>query len=287
MERNEIETFLTLAQELHFGRTARRLQLSTSRVSQTIRQLERRVGAPLFRRTSRQVQLTPIGRRLAADLGPAWLQVQEGIQRAVDAGRGLAGTLTVGFVGPAASQLVARAATVFQLNSPDCEVVLREARTLAVTEWLRSGDADLALTVAQAPSDQLVHGPALVREAVVVALPSAHPYARRPRLTATDLSGTRLLRLEGMPELAAPRAGLEAAAAEPVATLGEALALVGQGHGLLPVGAHVMRYHPRPDITYRVVDDQPHLEWRLCWLRERETARVRAFVETANEVVAE
>ncbi len=53
MDLTEIETFLALAQELHFGRTAERMGLSQSRVSQLIRSLERHIGAPLFTRTSR------------------------------------------------------------------------------------------------------------------------------------------------------------------------------------------------------------------------------------------
>ncbi|MFE9392938.1 LysR family transcriptional regulator [Streptomyces sp. NPDC006784] len=58
IERHEVEAFLTLAEELHFGRTAAKLHVSTARVSQTIRKLERRVGIPLFHRTSRHVSLT-------------------------------------------------------------------------------------------------------------------------------------------------------------------------------------------------------------------------------------
>ncbi|MET8301151.1 LysR family transcriptional regulator [Micromonospora sp. NPDC005211] len=65
LERYEIETFLTLAEELHFGRTGERLRVSTGRVSHVVRKLERRIGAPLFERTSRVVRLTPIGVRLA------------------------------------------------------------------------------------------------------------------------------------------------------------------------------------------------------------------------------
>nr|WP_324605600.1 LysR family transcriptional regulator [Streptomyces niger] len=44
---------MILVEELHFGRTAKRLRVSRARVSQTIQRLERRVGAPLFERTSR------------------------------------------------------------------------------------------------------------------------------------------------------------------------------------------------------------------------------------------
>jgi DNA-binding transcriptional LysR family regulator len=61
MELRDIETFLTVAENLHFGRAARRLYLSPSRVSQTIRNLEREIGGPLFVRTTRQVRLTPLG----------------------------------------------------------------------------------------------------------------------------------------------------------------------------------------------------------------------------------
>jgi hypothetical protein len=85
VEWRDIEIFLTLAEELHFGRTAERLHVSTARVSQTIRKLERRIGAALFDRTSRQVALTLIGRRLEADLRPAYQQIREGIDRAIAA----------------------------------------------------------------------------------------------------------------------------------------------------------------------------------------------------------
>src|ERR671921_1643490 len=72
LERYEVEAFLTLAEELHFGRTAERLHMSTAGVSQAIRKLERRVGVPLFHRTSRQVTLSAVGRQLHDDLRPAW-----------------------------------------------------------------------------------------------------------------------------------------------------------------------------------------------------------------------
>lgn len=70
MERDEIECFLLLAEELHFGRTADRMRLFRARVSQLVQRLERRVGAPLFVRTSRRVALTSLGRQLRSDLEP-------------------------------------------------------------------------------------------------------------------------------------------------------------------------------------------------------------------------
>lgn len=75
LEANELRAFLTLADELHFARTAERLHLSASRASQLIRMLEERLGAPLFDRTSRRVQLTPLGVQLCDALGPAYRNV--------------------------------------------------------------------------------------------------------------------------------------------------------------------------------------------------------------------
>jgi DNA-binding transcriptional LysR family regulator len=64
VELRDIEILLMLAQELHSGRTAERLHVSTARVSQSIKQQERRIGGALFERTSRSVRLTPLGERL-------------------------------------------------------------------------------------------------------------------------------------------------------------------------------------------------------------------------------
>ena len=69
VELREIRVFLTLTEELHFGRTAERLGLTQSRVSQTLRALERSLGDRLVDRTSRRVTLTPAGERLT----PSWI----------------------------------------------------------------------------------------------------------------------------------------------------------------------------------------------------------------------
>jgi DNA-binding transcriptional LysR family regulator len=61
LENRELEYFVTVAQELHFGRAAERLGISQPPLSRAISRLERRVGVPLLERTTRQVRLTPAG----------------------------------------------------------------------------------------------------------------------------------------------------------------------------------------------------------------------------------
>ncbi|GAB2726988.1 LysR family transcriptional regulator [Kitasatospora kifunensis] len=291
IERHEVEALLTLAEELHFGRTAERLHITTARVSQTIRKLERQVGAPLFHRTSRRVELTPVGRTLVADVRPAWQAVGVAVQRAIDTGRGLSGSLSVAFVGAAAGQLLVGAAQVFRDRAPGCEVRIREAQASELVPWLRDGEVDLGLNTFPVHEPDIVCGPVLVREARMLAVPVGHPLARRGAVSVEDLARVPVLRLSdhaAMPSRQAERTPLGGPPVPPgpvAATFQEALTLVGAGQGVLPVGAHARRYHARPDVVYLPFSDAPPLEWGLMWPADRATARVRAFAEASSDLV--
>lgn len=265
IERHETEAFLVLAEELHFGRTAERLHVSTARVSQTIRKLERQVGIPLFHRTSRRVELTPVGRQLHDELRPAWEGMAEAMRHAIETGRGMSGTLTVAFISAAGAQLLAGATQVLHDQLPGIDVQLREAQAGQLLPWLCSGEVDLGLSTFPVDEPGIAGGPVLVREARMLAVSLDHPFARRASILDSDVARVNLV--------------------EHVGTFQEALALVGAGSGALVVGAHARRYYARPDIAYVLVDGAPPLEWGLIWPTDRNTARVRAFAAAANDLV--
>ncbi|GII75492.1 LysR family transcriptional regulator [Sphaerisporangium rufum] len=294
-ERQELETLLALAEELHFGRTAARLNVSTARVSQTIRGLERRVGAPLFDRTSRRVAPTEIGRRLAEEIAPAWAQIIAAGERAVDAGRGFTGTLRAAFVDPAGGQLLAGAGELFRGRHPECGLELREAPVTAAAGRVREGTVDLALVPFPVAVPELARGPVLVREARVLAVRHDHPFARRDSVAMADLSRVRLIELAGAGPAGpardhrtagGPPAWPDAGPAAAVATVDEALTLAGAGQGAFVTGAHARRYHPRPDVAYVPIRDAPPLEWGLVWPAAGGTARVLAFARAATDLLA-
>lgn len=293
LERHELEAFLTLAEELHFGRTAERLHVSTARISQTIAKLERQVGVPLFHRTSRRVELSPVGRKLYEEVRPAWSRITAALARAVDAGRGLTGLLRVAFNGPAAGQLLVGATQEFRDRHPECDVRIREARLPEVLPWLRGGEVDLALTCHPMRADDVVMGPVLVREARMLAVPVGHPFARREAVSVEDLARVTVLQIpETLPDsLREDRAPHRTPAGKPVShgpaamTFNEALTLVGAGEGVFVVGAHARRYFARPDVAYVRFEDAAPVEWGLVWPADGATARVRAFGEAALDVV--
>ncbi|MEV0145039.1 MULTISPECIES: LysR family transcriptional regulator [unclassified Nonomuraea] len=291
LERQEIQVFLVLADELHFGRTAERLRLTPGRVSQTIKKMERLVGAPLFERTSRQVRLTPLGRQLAEGLRPHVDGIQNALQRAIDAGHGVSGVLRVGFLGAIAGQLLLKAVSVFADRHPDCAVHIHETHWHDTVSRLLGGDIDVQFTdVLFASQPGLTAGPVLLSESRMVAVPAGHvlagmesvpmaalaehPLIQGPRDApqAFEVDRTPRRTPDGRPIPEGPQA----------ASFGEALTLIAAGKGVYLVGEHAARFYPRPDIAYVLVHDAPPIRWAPIWLAANSSGRVREFVRAAS-----
>ncbi|WP_354644317.1 LysR family transcriptional regulator [Kitasatospora camelliae] len=292
LERLELEAFLTLAEELHFGRTAERLHVTTGRISQTIKKLERQIGAPLFERTNRSVRLTPLGHRLLEDLRPGYEQIRAGLDHAIDSVRQTRTALRVGFVGAAAGQLAHQARDLFPEHEPECPVHVREAQIIDAVARLREGDVDVLVLSLPLPEPDLVIGPVLISEPRMLAVPTGHPLARRKSVTLEDLADIPLLRLAGTlpgdwpsdrwPERT-PR-GRAVPGGPSFETFQEALQLIGAGSGGCIVGAQVTRFYTRPDVAYIPFSDAPPIDWAPVWLKSNNTRLIRAFAHTAQEV---
>ncbi|MFD0363413.1 LysR family transcriptional regulator [Nocardia sp. GCM10030253] len=159
VERYEIETFLVLAEELHFARAAARLRVSSGRVSQTVQKLERRIGAALFDRTSRRVALTAIGVQFDRELRPGYMQVQSALESAVEAARGFEGTFRVGYLGAAAGEFTLRVAQEFRTEYPAVDVYVHELQTHESVHCLHDGTTDMVLNTQPISGPDIVYAP--------------------------------------------------------------------------------------------------------------------------------
>lgn len=292
MEQRDVEIFLTLADELHFGRAAERLHVSTARVSQTIKKLEQRIGAPLFERTSRRVEMTPIGRRLDDELRPAYQQIQDAVERATAAARGVHGTLRVGFVGAAAGQFVLAVAEALRAEHPGLDVQLRENQFGEGLVPLRDGEIDMVLATVPVQGTRqadLTGGNTLFEEERLLAVSARHPFARRSSVSFAELARAKVLRTPSavpdywdralVPEHTPDGRPVERGPG--FDTVQEMLALVGAGMGTYPVPMQATTYYVRPDVAYVPIDDAPPYQWRFIWLTAAETARIRTFDQAA------
>ncbi|MBT2545743.1 LysR family transcriptional regulator [Streptomyces sp. ISL-44] len=292
LERLELEAFLTLAEELHFGRTAQRLHVTTGRISQTIKKLERHIGAPLFERTNRSVRLTALGHRLHDDLRPGYEQIQAGVDRAIASVRHTPTTLRVGFVGAAAGQVVHQTRDLFPERVLDCRIHAREAQVIDAVARLRAGDVDALVLSLPISGSDLVIGPVLISEPRMLAVPAGHPFAHRKNLTMEDLADIPILRLAGAlpgdwPSDRWPERTPQGRAIPPgphFETFQEALQLIAAGSGGCIVGAQATRFYARPDVACVPFSDAPPIDWAPVWLKANNTPRIRAFARTAQEV---
>jgi DNA-binding transcriptional LysR family regulator len=205
MEMREIEVFLTLAEELHFGRAADRLHRTTSHVSQTIRLLERRIGGPLFERSSRRVALTPLGERLLADLGPAYQAIQDAVaaaQRAAHRTPG-AGTLRVAATQTVPPELLDGVAEAFRRSRPAARVVWH---TMPYDQYYAffgdgepPGGTDIlfcwvpSVSPQAVPRSRLMVGPVLSTSSRVLLMSEDHPLAGRASVDIEELAGHKVL----------------------------------------------------------------------------------------------
>ncbi|MFI9321132.1 LysR family transcriptional regulator [Kitasatospora aureofaciens] len=290
LERLETEVFLALAEELHFGRTAERLGLTTGRVSQIVRKLERRVGAPLFDRTSRSVRLTPVGRQLAEDLTPVVAAMEQALRRAVDAGKGVTGELRVAFLGEWTAPVLLRAVALFGERHPDCRVDVREAQLSNSRSSLEDGSIDVL--VASYPFDGMALGPVLLTERRALAVPAGHPLAAEASVSLEVLADHPVVQYPAVTSVGFKRdrtpdrtpSGRPVPKGPSGATFSEMLSLVAMGRGVLPVGEHCRQYYPRPDLAYVPIHDAPLIERGPIWLPSNTTGRVREFIRATADV---
>ncbi|MEU6060554.1 LysR family transcriptional regulator [Streptomyces sp. NPDC047097] len=299
VELRELEAFLVLAEERHFGRTGERLYVSQSRISQLLRALERRVGARLVERTSRRVRLTPLGEALAAELRPAYAALRAGLASARAAARGVGGAVRVGFQGTAGDGLV-RALALFEERHPGSTATLSEVPLCDPFGAVRAGEVDAAVVLLPVREPDLVLGPVFSRRPQTLALPAGHPLASTATATGTAtgkpvgaeaLAGLPLIGVRGpAPDYwrraAAPDrtpAGAPVPAGPEAGTLQEGLTLVAAGRGGMLLCRPTAEMNARRALAFVPVDGLPESALGLVWRADRETERVRAFARAVAD----
>ncbi|MEJ8811650.1 LysR family transcriptional regulator [Variovorax ureilyticus] len=186
MELRHLRYFVVLAEELHFGRAARRLSISQPPLSVAIRQLEESVGARLFDRNSKEVRLTPAGHALLASARALLRQAEEAALEARDVSQGSAGRLRIGFVGAMLYRGLPQALRKFQAKHPAVRVTLSELNSGEQIAELLHDRLDFGFVHTSRMPAELRHV-LLMSESFVVCLPVGHRLARRRTVPAASL----------------------------------------------------------------------------------------------------
>ncbi|WP_435861363.1 LysR family transcriptional regulator [Streptomyces tauricus] len=288
---HQLRLFLTLSEELHFGRAAARLFITQPALSQQIRELEKRLGVRVVERTSRTLTLTEAGQALLPEARAAVTAVDR-LRRVADAQlRQVSGRLVVGTMGAEASMAHTRAVlSLLQDRHPETTVQLVNLAFGDHLAALAQQEADVVFVRPPVTDDIELHH--LATEPRVACLSTGHPLASLPRLTLAQLSGVPVVDMpEQVPRLwwdfwaVDPRPDGSRVSYGPVVTDMESLlhtVAAGEAMCFLPKAAR--EYFPRAGIRYIDVVDLTPSTSALAWLRRRRSEpTIRAIRHAAQE----
>jgi DNA-binding transcriptional LysR family regulator len=190
MELRHLRAFAALAAEGHFGRAAERLHIAQPALSQQVKQLERELGVGLVSRTTRRVELTEAGRRFAEHCHAVLASVDRAATDMAQVASGLAGRVSVGFIGTATYDLLPLAAREVRDALPGVRLDLHgELLSPALLDGLLDGSYDLVVLRPDGLDRPAADLRVLRTERLVAVLPDRHPLAGRSRIDLAELAG--------------------------------------------------------------------------------------------------
>ncbi len=285
--------FLEVARQLHFRRAAEALSVAQPALSRQIAQLERAVGAPLFLRTRRRVELTPAGRAFAERIEPVLKTLTAAGRelRALQAGQ--TGHIRVAFTGLAMATVLPEILREFNQRFPGIRVELNESPTATQLAALLTGDLSCGFFHPDTPTPEL-RTRLLLRERNGVLLPAGHPLAAEKTLRLRDLAATPFVVFPRVHNpgfydrilAACAQAGLTPRIVEEVWPRANAIGLVRAGIGVTLTTPSESRYLP-PDVAFRpLTGPAPESRLVLGWRRQPAPDPALAeFLEVAEKAL--
>lgn len=188
IELRHLRYFIAVAEELHFGRAAQRLNISQPPLSQQIQLLEQQMGARLLARTNRSVTLTAAGAQFLQDARQILQNVSQAADKATRLHHGVAGELRVGFTSSAPFiTRVSDALFTFRQRYPQVHLLVQEINTRQQLEPLSDGRLDLGVMRNTQLPDNLDHQ-LLLREPLCALVHRAHPLAQQRSISLQALA---------------------------------------------------------------------------------------------------
>jgi DNA-binding transcriptional LysR family regulator len=293
VELRHLVAFVAVAEELHFGRAAKRLHIAQPPLSQQIRQLEKELDVQLFERSTRSVRLTSAGDSFLGPVRQVLEDLDLAVRAAKSAGRGEFGRVSVGFAGASSHSAIPRLARAVRAAHPGIELVMHgQMYSNRALDRVVEGTLDLGF-VRLPVTQPLVDSRVIYEEELVCALPSDHRLAGQERIDVADLAGEPFVSFpanagsslrDAMVE-ACERAGHYPRVVQEAPDSYTILAMVATGVGVTLTLSSCMHIQ-QPDLVYRRLRGEPVvLRTALAWRRDNPSAALGSVLEVSEEVL--
>jgi len=291
MELRQIRSFLSVAETLHFGRTAELIHLSQPALSLQIRALEAEVGVRLLERNRRKTTLTPAGRafRDAAIAGVA--QLDRATRNARLAADGKLGLLRIGFISTAGSELLPDTIRAFRELNPEVEFSLRNILTAEQIQMLEAGALDIGFLRLPIGGHTQLEVATIHREPFVLVVPASHPLGARKKVRLSEVAGQDFVMYDrkhapgfhdqvfGMLR----NAGIVPNVCQTAGEMPTLIALVAAGIGISILPTSAVKHNIAAVVGCEIADPIPMSEIGLASARDNDSAVVKNFRSLALE----
>jgi DNA-binding transcriptional LysR family regulator len=289
IELRHLRYFVAVAEEASFTAAARRLHMAQQALSAQIQQLEQRVGAPLFVRTTRRVELTETGAVLLEAAQPVLASAEDALARARQSARNQVKRLRVGINVTAVGDVATGLMAAYRARRPDVNVELRTYELCAPAAGLldRSTDVAIVRSPIEAPGVQLA---VMASEPRVFVLPADHRLVSESALTLDDVAGETWIACQPATDGCDPMAWRDnwLAPGRPRPSVGAVAASLDEwrehtaaGRGLSLCPASAERFYARPGLAFVRAVDAPPAVVAVAWRSDTPSALTSEFVGTA------
>ncbi|CAB3809938.1 HTH-type transcriptional regulator BenM [Paraburkholderia ultramafica] len=295
MEFRHLKYFVVVAEERHFTRAAERLGMAQPPLSQQIRKLEHEIGAQLFRRLTRGVELTDAGRVLYEDARRIVNEVELAKSRAQGAARGQTGSIRVGFASSVVFHpVIADIVRAYRESHPAVRLSPSESNVEALIDDLMAGRIDLAIIRQTSQESDRLKTEALLDEDMLIVLPPQHPMAASPCIDLRSIAHETLIMF---PRAIAPalydevisacqRAGFTPLLGQESTQVASAVSMVAAGFGVSVVPNSIRQVHA--GVSYHAIEGtRPKAQIVLAYRSGEFSRVVRNFVGLAKRLVQE